>query len=516
MKDKVMQASVQAKATTKEWLGLLVLALPCMLYSMDLTVLNLALPQISADLKPSGSQLLWIVDIYGFFVAGSLITMGTLGDSIGRRKILLFGAIFFGLASAVAAFSKSAETLIITRALQGMAGATLAPSTLSLIRVLFKDAQQRVMAVGLWGTSFSVGALIGPVIGGALIEKFWWGSVFLINIPVMILLLIIGPKILPEYKNPNAGKTDLISAALSLIALLSIVFGIKKLAEHGFGLIPMLAISFGLIIGTLFVKRQKKLTSPLIDLKLFSSFTFDALLLTNSLTMFALFGTFIFSAQYIQLVMGLSPFMAGVWSLASPVGFLVSSLVAPQLAKKIKPAFIMAGGLMLGAAGFFLSSKVHGPADLYLLVASTMIYSFGSSPVLLFTTNMIVNSAPSEKAGIAAALSETGNELGGALGIALLGSFGAYIFKNSVLNSIPSSLIDKYQQTATASLENALQIAKTAPSESSQILTELIQKAYTTAFDSVMLLSSVVLLALMVLVLVKLQHLTLEAEHGGD
>lgn len=509
-------SSVQTKATKKEWLGLLVLALPCMIYSMDLTVLNLALPQISADLNPSGAQLLWIVDIYGFFVAGSLITMGTFGDSIGRRKILMIGAVFFGLASAVAAFSKSAETLIIARALQGIAGATLAPSTLSLIRVLFKDAQQRVMAVGLWGTSFSLGALIGPILGGAMIEKFWWGSVFLINIPVMILLVIIGPRILPEYKNPNAEKTDLISAGLSLIALLSIVFGIKKLAEHGLSWISILTIGFGFVIGVLFVKRQKKLTTPLIDLKLFDNFTFNALLLTNALTMFVLFGTFIFSAQYIQLVMGLSPLMAGVWSLSSPIGFFVSSLVAPQLAKRIRPAFIMAGGLVFGAIGFFLASQVHGPADLYLLVVSNIIFSFGCSPVLLFTTNMIVNSAPSEKAGTAAALSETGNELGGALGIALLGSFGTFMFKNSVLASLPSPLFAEYQQTATATLENALQIAKAAPGESSRVLTELIQQAYTKSFDSVMLLSSTVLVGLMILVLVKMRRLTLEAEHGDE
>lgn len=509
-------SEVRSKATHKEWLGLLVLALPCMIYSMDLTVLNLALPQISADLKPSVSQLLWIVDIYGFFVAGSLITMGTLGDSIGRRKMLLLGAFSFAVASALAAFSRSAETLIVTRALQGIAGATLAPSTLSLIRVLFKDAQQRVMAVGLWGTSFSVGALIGPIIGGALIEKFWWGSVFLINIPVMIVLLIVGPKILPEYKNPGDGKIDIISAALSLIALLSVIFGIKKLAENGLEFLPFLIICFGLVTGFFFVYRQKKLTFPLIDLNLFTNFTFNALLVTNAFTMFALFGTFIFSAQYMQLVMGLSPFMAGVWSLASPVGFLISSLCAPHLAKRIRPAYIMAAGLSLGALGFFLSSQVQGSGDLYLLVLSTAIFSFGSSPVLLFTTSMIVNSAPSEKAGTAAALSETGNELGGALGIALLGSIGTHIYKKHIEDSMPSTISPDLKSAALGTLENALQAASIAPEKSGQFMVELIQRSYTEAFNSVMLLSSLLLVALTVLVLYKLRHLTLEAEHGSE
>ena len=270
--DKSVTAeSPTPRAGNKEWIGLAVIALPCMLYSMDLTVLNLAVPHLTADLKPSSSELLWIVDIYGFLIAGFLITMGTLGDRIGRRRLLLIGAAAFGSASILAAFSNSAETLILSRAILGIAGATLAPSTLSLIRNMFLDPKQRTVAIGVWVASYSAGGAIGPVIGGMMLEYFWWGSVFLIAVPVMILLLTLGPIFLPEFKDPNAGRLDFISALLSLAAVLSMIFGLKKIAEHGIGLIPVLSILVGIGIGALFLRRQRRLADPMIDLKLFGS-----------------------------------------------------------------------------------------------------------------------------------------------------------------------------------------------------------------------------------------------------
>jgi len=222
-------------AGRREWIGLAVIALPCLLYSMDLTVLNLAVPSLTADLKPSSTQLLWIIDIYGFLVAGSLITMGTLGDRIGRRRLLLIGAAAFGVASALAAFSTSAEMLIATRAVLGLAGATLAPSTLSLIRNMFLDPRQRAVAIGVWISSYSAGAVIGPPLGGFLLEYFWWGSVFLVSVPMMVLLLVLGPMLLPEFRDPKAGRPDLLSALLSVAAVLGVIYGLKQIAAHGVG-----------------------------------------------------------------------------------------------------------------------------------------------------------------------------------------------------------------------------------------------------------------------------------------
>jgi DHA2 family multidrug resistance protein-like MFS transporter len=294
------------RAGRREWIGLAVLALACLLYVMDLTVLHLAVPAISADLKPSSAQLLWIIDIYGFMVAGFLITMGTLGDRIGRRKLLLIGAAAFGALSLLAAFSTSPEMLILSRALLGIAGATLAPSTLSLIFSMFQDPRQRAVAIGVWISAFSAGSAIGPVLGGLLLEHFWWGSVFLLALPVMALLLVLGPVVLPEYRDKNAGRLDLASAAMSLVAVLGVIFGLKQIAQDGIGWLPVATIAFGLVIGGLFVRRQFTLADPMIDLRLFRIPAFTASLAVNFLSIFVAVGYFLFVAQFLQLVLGLS------------------------------------------------------------------------------------------------------------------------------------------------------------------------------------------------------------------
>ena len=467
------------KATRKEWIGLAVISLACLLYVMDLSVLYLAVPSLTRDLEPSSSQLLWITDIYGFLVAGFLITMGTLGDRIGRRKVLLCGAAAFGAASILAAFSTSAEMLIVARALLGIAGATVAPSTLSLIRNMFHDPRERMTAIGIWGTSFAAGGAIGPIVGGVLLETFWWGSVFLINVPVMALLLVLGPRLLPEFKDPRAGRIDLASALLSLASVLPVIYGLKQIAEHGprgAGILPIVA---GAAVGAVFVRRQTRLDDPLIDLRLFRFPAFSVSVASNTLTGFIAFGTFLFIAQYLQLVIGLSPLEAGVWSLPSSVAVVFGSMMAPRVSRLVRPAFGVAGGLVLAAAGLALLTQVDGASGLPLVVTGGIVFSLGLGPVFILATDLIVGTAPAERAGAASAISETGAELGGALGIALLGSIGTAVYRTGVTDAIGADVPAAAAEAARDTLGGALAVAQGLPADAARELTAAAHDAFT-------------------------------------
>ena len=498
-------APAPPRAGRKEWIGLAVIALPCMLYSMDLTVLNLAVPALSADLEPSSTQLLWILDIYGFLVAGSLITMGTLGDRIGRRRLLLIGAAAFGAASVVAAFSTSAEMLIATRALLGLAGATLAPSTLSLIRNMFLDPGQRTFAIGVWVTSYSVGGAIGPLLGGIVLQYFPWGSVFLIGVPVMLLLLAVGPVLLPEFKDPNAGRLDLLSAALSLAAVLLVIYGLKRIAEHGVGWIPMATTLAGIVVGVVFVRRQRSLDDPFIDVRLFRSPAFSMSLATYTLGTFVAFGIYIFIAQYLQLVLELPPLQAGLWMAPSMLAFVVASMVVPAIAQRVRPAYFMSAGLLLAAVGFAVLTQMdRGPA-LTLLVIGSVIYSLGISPVVILATDLIVGSAPVERAGAASAISETSSELGGALGIAVLGSIGAAVYRGAMAGAIPTGVPSQAAQAARSTLGGAMAEAGKLPGDVAPQLVGTARDAFMQAFELTAVVCAVIAVATAILVAVVLR-----------
>jgi MFS transporter, DHA2 family, multidrug resistance protein len=452
------------RAGRREWVGLAVIALPCLLYSMDLTVLFLAVPQLSEDLDPSSAELLWISDIYGFLLAGLLVTMGTLGDRIGRRRLLLIGAAAFGAASVLAAFSTSAEMLIAARALLGIAAATLAPSTLSLIRNMFKDDRQRTVAIAVWVTSFSAGAAIGPLAGGLLLERFWWGSVFLLAVPVMALLLLVGPRLLPEYRDPDAGRLDLVSAAMSLVAVLGVIYGVKRIAEDGSaGAAAVVSIAAGLAVGALFLARQRRLEDPLVDLRLFRVPAFSVALGMNSAALFVVFGSEFFIAQYLQLVLGYSPLEAGLWTLPSAAGFIVGSLVSPALVRRVAPRLAVAGAAALAVAGLALMTRVDGESGLAAVVVGSVLLALGTSPAVTLGTDLVMAAAPPERAGVASGISETGAELGGALGIAVLGSIGAAVYRGRMEDAAAPGVDPDAAEAARDTLGGAVGAAADLP-----------------------------------------------------
>lgn len=506
-----MNQVIPARAGRREWLGLAVLMLPTLLIVMDLSVLHLAVPHLSADLKPSSAQLLWIVDIYGFLIAGSLITMGTLGDRIGRRKLLMLGAGAFGIVSVIAAFSTSANMLIASRALLGVAGATLMPSTMSLIRNMFTDPRERTTAIGIWVSGFSVGSAIGPLVGGLLLENFWWGSVFLLNVPVMALLLILGPILLPEFRDPKAGRLDLVSAALSLVAVLSVIYGLKQIAQDGVSALPIVTILFGLVIGAMFVRRQTTLHDPLLDLSLFKVPAFSASLVTYTLGIFAAFGVFLFIAQYLQLVLGLSPLQAGLWSLPGAVTSIVGSNLAPIIVRRTRPAFVVAAGLALSALSFAVLTQA-GTASLLPLVIAWTVMSFGFGMTFTLTADMVVGSAPAERAGGAAALSETGAEFGGALGLAVLGSIGIAVYRTQLAAAVPAGITPDVFRTAQETLAGAVTAASQLPDPLGAELLLAAQNAFVRGLNINAVIGTVIMSALAVMTVIVLRHIETHGE----
>lgn len=454
--------TVPLKAERRDWIGLAVIGLPCVLYSMDLTVLHLAVPQITAALKPSSSALLWIVDIYGFMLAGALITMGTLGDRIGRRRLLLIGAAVFGVTSTMAAFSTSAEMLIAARALQGLAAATLAPSTLSLIRNMFHDDRERAFAIGVWIGCFSAGAAIGPVVGGVILAHFWWGAVFLINVPIMLLLLVVGPILLREFRDPNAGRIDLASAAQSMVAVLAIIYGMKMLAEGGWAPLPLFAIGAGLLVGAYFFQRQSTLADPLIDMRLFAVRGISVALAINVLTLFVIFGSLLFIAQYFQLVLGMGPLEAGLWTAPSGIAFALGSVAAPMLVRHFDRHVVIAAGCLIAFVGFVLLTQLSAVPSPWFVFAGMMIVSLGVAPVGAITTDIVMTEAPPERAGEASAISETSFEFGGALGIAVLGSVVTAVYRSAMagqdLPGVPLHAVEAAKDTLGAAVDLAHQL----------------------------------------------------------
>ncbi|GGP52726.1 MFS transporter [Saccharothrix coeruleofusca] len=493
-----MNDMAPTRAGRREWIALAVLALPTLLVSIDVYVLLLALPDLTADLGASSIEQLWITDMYGFLLAGFVITMGTLGDRIGRRKLLLIGAAVFGVASVAAAYSTSPAMLIVARAVLGVAGAILAPSTISLIRTLFRDPKQMGLAIGLWGMCFSVGAVIGPVVGGAMLSGFWWGSVFLLGVPAMVLLLAVGPVLLPEYRDPNHGPLDLTSVALSLAAVVPAIYGLKESAKNGWQALPVAGIAIGFAFAVLFVRRQQRLEHPLLDLRLFADRSFSTALgamMSGTLLMGAIM---LFITQDLQLVEGLSPFEAGLWMMPAVAVNALSLTVSPILARRFRPAYLIGAGLVISVSGLIVLTQTDTTSGPTTLATGFALIFLGSGPLVTLSVHLIMACAPPEKAGSAAALNETSGQFGFSFGLAALGSIGAAVYDSRF--TPPSDVPAHAADAARESLADAVVAARDLSEDQAGALLAPAREAFVSGLHLVGAISAAVLAVVAVLI----------------
>ncbi|NQX26800.1 MFS transporter [Microbacteriaceae bacterium VKM Ac-2854] len=480
--DLPIASAPEPRAGVRQWFALAVLMLPAILVSVDNTVLNFALPAISESLRPSGTELLWMIDIYPLVLAGLLVSMGSLGDRIGRRKLLLIGSIGFALVSVFAAFATTAAGLIGARAALGFFGAMLMPSTLSLLRSVFTNRDQRRLAIAVWASAFAAGSALGPILGGLLLESLPWGSVFLIAVPVLLPMLILVPLLVPESKDPQPGPVDVFSILLSLLTMAPIVFGIKTLAEHGFGepdaLLAAAAIVLGIVSGVLFVRRQLRRPVPMLDMRLFRRGTFSGAVLVNLFSVIALVGALFFVSQHLQLVLGMSPLDAGLILVPGLVVMIVAGLAIVPIARRFSPRVVIPAALTLSALGYGSIALTGGAVTAFGIAAAFVLLGAGIGAAETVSNELIIASAPAQKAGAASAVSETAYELGAVLGTATLGTILTASYRASVV--VPDGLSSEQAHAAAETLGGAVSVADALPAD---LASELLESARH-AFDS--------------------------------
>ncbi|MBW1601484.1 MFS transporter [Streptomyces sp. JJ66] len=420
---------VHSSPGLRAWLGLAVILGPVLLVSMDGSILFLAMPRISQALSPTADQALWILDIYGFAVGSLLVAFGSIGDRYGRLKLLMIGATVFGIGSVGAAFAPNAELLIAFRALMGVAGATLLPSALAVLSELFPDSRRRAQAIGIFAAAFAAGFAIGPVVGGSLLERFWWGSVFLVNLPVLVVFLLFAPTLLREVHATRQGRIDALSVATSAGGLLLTMYGLKRMAADGVSVLPVLAALLGIALLTFFALRQRHLEHPLIDFSLFRDRVFTIAIITGLLPLAAWSAAAYLAGIYLQSVLSLSVLHAALLALPGAVVLTVSCIITPTVVDRIgkKTALIICHFSIAAGLGLLLLTTTADGVGWY--VASTVIASVGYGISFSLVADTAVGAVPTERAGSAGAIAETSNEIGNALGIALLGSLAALIFR---------------------------------------------------------------------------------------
>lgn len=497
------------RTNPRSWSGLALLALPTFLLGLDVTVLYLVLPAMAVDLGPSATQTLWIMDAYGFLLAGFLVTMGTLGDRVGRRRLLLIGITAFGAVSVLAAFAPSAELLILARALLGVAGATLMPSTLSLISNMFPDPRRRAVAIGVWATMFAAGMAAGPIVGGALVDTLWWGAAFLVAVPIAVIVLVFGRMVLPEYSDPRAGRPDLTSVALSLVAILPIVYAIKHTALEGFDVSISIAL-VGVISGVVFWRRQRRLGDPLLDVTLFQNRALSVALTVLLIGLIGVGGTMYLVTQYLQLVEGMSPFVAGVWMGPPAIAMFATGIGAPLLARRIRPGYVMGATLGISLIGYALLATAGLDDELTVAAGFAFVY-LGLGAIAALGTDIVVGAAPAEKSGSAASLSETVQELGIAIGVAILGSLTIAVYRAQL--TAPDGISENVAAAFTDSLSATTAVAGHLPAGA---LVEA-QLAFTAGLNLASTIAGLAIAVATVLSLRMLRHLPrLGQTHHSD
>lgn len=501
------QSAVSRRAGLRQWIGFVVLALPALLTSLDMGGLFLALPHLSADLGASSTQQLWISDIYGFTLAGFLVTMGTLADRIGRRRLLLHGAACFGVLSIVAAYSTSPQMLIAARALLGVAGATLMPSALALAGTLFPDDNQRGTAVAWLYTCVMVGSALGPVVGGLLLQRFWWGSVFLLGVPFMVLLLVTGPIVLPESRASHAGGLAPASVLLSLAAILPLIYGMKQLAagDHARPSLSIAAIVIGAACGVLFVRRQRRQANPLLDLRLFGNRSVAAILTALVLAGACMAGTFLLTSQYIQTVRGLSAAASGLWLAPTGLAIAAGTMLAPAIASRIGHRKAITGGLVIASAGSALITRAHASDGLITVVIGLAVVHFFVGPLLALGVGLIIGAVPPEKAGSAASLAETSNYLGSMLGMAVLGTIAAAVYRSGIAHTIPTTTPPAVAHNAQQGVATALAAAHQLPAGQATQLIHAASDSFTSGLGIAAVIGTAVFLSLAVLTAITLR-----------
>ena len=469
------------RATARTWAGLAVLTLPMLLIAIDSMVLVFALPAITADLRPTGTEQLWTVDVYSLLIAGFLVTMSSLGYRYGRRRVLLVGAVLFTAASVLGAASTAPWTLIAARALLGVAGSMIMPGTLSLIRSMFLDRAQRRTAMAVWSAAGALGAAVGPMLGGALIEMFSWHAAFLMNIPVMVLLLVLAPVLVPESRNPHPGRVDPPSILFSLLGMISVVYGVKTLAEGEHPGVAVLALAVGAALVALFVRRQLRLPVPVVDVRLFRVRAFTGAVVTDLLSVFALVGALFALTQYLQLVLGLSVLVSAAWMLPQAVVSAGAGFLAAALVRRVPIPVVVAAGVLVTASGFALMLGLTPDTPPWQVALALCLVGLGAGMGMTITNDVIMSSVRPAQAGQAAAISETAFELGTAFGTAVLGSVLLAFYRSGLAGAEPAGLPAGVPEQAGETLAAALQAAAELPQHLGARLAEAATGAFTDA-----------------------------------